>query len=234
MEARQQEPSVALQGYGGGRIDIVRQMLATISHGSYSREGIVYIQKDPPVDLLLGTDFQSYLGLLLVDASNLDEMVYLFTGQRCVNVGGEVQVCDPYPSTPSESKPTECCSESRVTVHLIQATRVPERHARLVRARVESPHRPEPALFGVYQGSSEEADLLVEEGVVEANSEGCIALVVQNWSSSPILLEEGQVLGDLRETQLMSVGDFSETELMSVGAIARTDADEAQSPRAES
>lgn len=162
------------------------------------------------MDLLLGTDFQPYLGLLLVDASNVDKMVNLFTGQQSgVSDDGNGECLAPTPVC--TQVPTEHSQERIVTVKLLQATRVPARHARLVRARVDGPSSPVPALVSLSKSVLRDGDLLIEEGVVEANKDGLITLVVHNRSPNAVLLEEGYKLGDLQATGLVSVGAIRES-----------------------
>ena len=48
----------------GDELKIVRQLTATISKEGYTCAATVLVQKDAPLDLLLGTDLQTQLGFL--------------------------------------------------------------------------------------------------------------------------------------------------------------------------
>ena len=56
-------PSITLHNYGGDELRIFRQVSAHISRASYSGEGVILVQKDAPLDLLLGMNFQPLLGV---------------------------------------------------------------------------------------------------------------------------------------------------------------------------
>ena len=49
-------PSVALQNYGGHRVDIIAQIEVTLSQGRRKLNSTVFVQQNAPNDLLLGTD----------------------------------------------------------------------------------------------------------------------------------------------------------------------------------
>jgi hypothetical protein len=64
--------------YGGGRLDIVGQLSATVQRGTYRETAVVLVQNRAPVDLLLGTDLQPYLGFKLLQKSAEGPAVELF------------------------------------------------------------------------------------------------------------------------------------------------------------
>ena len=57
-----QQPTTTLENYGGGKLNIVRQMPAKLSKGDEQLQTAIYIQDGAPVDLLLGTDVLPSLG----------------------------------------------------------------------------------------------------------------------------------------------------------------------------
>lgn len=104
-------------------------------------------------------------------------------------------------------------AQSAVTVKLIHATKVPGRHARLVRGSVAGHHPKTLALFEPSQELlSPEGTPLIEEGIVQANEDGCVMLVVQNQSPDPLQLKDGQVLGALRATELAALREITSEE----------------------
>ena len=56
-----------LKGHGGESIPIVKQGKVKLTRGPYTVEACLRIQRNPPAELLLGTDLQSWLGFHLVD-----------------------------------------------------------------------------------------------------------------------------------------------------------------------
>ena len=65
VQSRMQQPTVMLQNYSGGTLNVVRQMMVQLSKGNKHPQALVYIQEGVPVDLLLGTDVLPLLGFSL-------------------------------------------------------------------------------------------------------------------------------------------------------------------------
>ena len=57
-----------LQSYGGGQLDLIRQIRLTLSLGRYKVHAILQVQKDAPVGLLLGTDLLPHLGFAFLES----------------------------------------------------------------------------------------------------------------------------------------------------------------------
>ena len=68
-EMRQKlEPStLSLQNYGGGRLELIRQISVTLTKNGHTTCTRVQVQKDAPVELLLGTDTLPQLGFALLE-----------------------------------------------------------------------------------------------------------------------------------------------------------------------
>ena len=56
MELRLKPSTLDLQSYGGGRLNLVRQLTVTLSTPGHTVEAVIQVQSGAPVDLLLGTD----------------------------------------------------------------------------------------------------------------------------------------------------------------------------------
>ena len=65
--ARLQTPTLTLQSYGGGEINVVLQLQAVVSKGTRAVDALVQVQKGAPIDLLLGTDLLGQLGFEFLD-----------------------------------------------------------------------------------------------------------------------------------------------------------------------
>ena len=66
VRGRLQHSSVKLKSYGGGKLDIVGQIEVKLERGSNQTKAVVQIQKEAPVQLLIGTDLLSSLGVLFL------------------------------------------------------------------------------------------------------------------------------------------------------------------------
>ena len=70
VKKRLEPTAFRLKSYSGDTLPIVKQACLQLSRGSYSISAWVQIQKDAPVELLLGTDLQPALGFCLVDEAS--------------------------------------------------------------------------------------------------------------------------------------------------------------------
>lgn len=143
VKSRLLPPTLILQNYGGGEIEIVRQLRATVAKGPRVVEALLQVQNGAPVDLLIGTDLQSQLGFAFLEPDIETEngtTTDLLSGEPWKG-HGEPESCDLVTSSePLSSKPNLGSDHTSMpTVHLIQATRLPARHGKHVRALVEGP-----------------------------------------------------------------------------------------------
>lgn len=120
---------MTLQSYGGGEINTVRQMCATISRGTHSVEGLIQFQSGAPIDLLLGTDLLSRLGFLFLEPGqeNHEDAIDLLRRDSW-SIRRENPAPDPLPDPQpiaNRKKEPESKSKTVPTVQLIQAIRLP-------------------------------------------------------------------------------------------------------------
>ena len=66
VRGRLQYSSVKLKSYGGGKLNIIGQIEVKLERGSNQTKAVVQIQKEAPVQLLIGTDLLSSLGVLFL------------------------------------------------------------------------------------------------------------------------------------------------------------------------
>ena len=106
------------------------------------------VQKDAPLDLLLGTDLQTQLGFFFLQKKSGTTVDLLQKRKRALteaNHGLEEESVSPYCSQDyktEEDNPLDVIDtdvEESPVVHLIQAARLPSRHMKLVSARVLDP-----------------------------------------------------------------------------------------------
>ena len=62
--------SLTLHNYGGDELKVVRQLTAIISRECHTCTATVLVQKDAPLNLLLGIDLQTQLGFLFLQKTN--------------------------------------------------------------------------------------------------------------------------------------------------------------------
>ena len=68
VEEKLKTPSLSVSNYGGGEVNIISQMLATLTHGEKACEVVVLVQTGASLELLLGTDVLAQLGFYLLEA----------------------------------------------------------------------------------------------------------------------------------------------------------------------
>ena len=59
-------PTIKLNSYGGGELNVIKQLTAVLSRGNRQCRATVLVQKDAPLDFLLGTDLQAKLGFFVL------------------------------------------------------------------------------------------------------------------------------------------------------------------------
>ena len=148
------DPEVTLKNYGGHRLDIMAQVLVSLTQGEHQIEAMVLVQKGAPNNLLLGSDVQPQLGFSLAMEKSSTEAVDLLTSktqtketselllpslgnQETELVSLEAVKAQPEPLI-TKTEADECVSPSGV-VCLLQATRIPSGY-KMVRAKVKMKH----------------------------------------------------------------------------------------------
>lgn len=67
MKHRMEPCKVGLQNYGGGKLNLIRQIWIVLSRNGHEVCAVVQVQKDIPVGLLIRTDTLPQLGFALVE-----------------------------------------------------------------------------------------------------------------------------------------------------------------------
>ena len=195
VEQRLEPPGPRLKSYGGEKLNTVCQIKVAISRGEHSAECVVQVQKGAPVDLLLGTDVHSRLGILVLACDSDNSATDLLSNQCWSKKTEPDNVVDE--PTITNVEPQEG------TVKLITATRLPARQARLVRARVEGADDVSVTLL---QPASQlrEWGLVIEEATLAPDAEHIVSIPIQNFSCEPLFLKPGEVLGQVQPVTLLS------------------------------
>ena len=193
VEQRLEPPGPRLKSYGGEKLNTVCQIKVSLSRGEHSAECVAQVQSGAPVDLLLGTDVHSRLGILVLVCDSSENTTDLFSNQ-CWSEKTDSTLVEP---TLGNIEPQEG------TVKLITATRLPARQARLVRARVEGADDVSVTLL---QPASwlRERGLIIEEAALAPDDEHCVSIPIQNFSHEPLSLEPGELLGQIEPVTLLT------------------------------
>ena len=69
VQKRLQKPSIPLRNYGGGELNLVRELEVEIERAGYSIKSVIQIHVGASVELLLGTDVLPHLGFLVLARS---------------------------------------------------------------------------------------------------------------------------------------------------------------------
>ena len=241
---RLQPTSVSLRSYGGEELSIVRQVRCLISCGEYSVESVLQVQKGAPVNLLLGTDLLPQLGFSLIQkkGSCVVDVLDVTAHKQTENINN-LESHTPQPGPESHATASQCSesdhrfrsttksSENSKTpsaiVKLIQATRLPPRHSKLVRAGIERAEiETRVCLFEPTISSLSCKGLSIADAVVERCDDGEMVLVVTNQGAEAAHLEVGEVLGELQPVLLLD--NFTEP----TNNMIRENEEEENSPEA--
>ena len=139
---------LTLQNYGGGDLDIIRQMTANISRENYACNATVLVQKDAPLDLLLGTDLHASLDFLLLETGSNRRVLDLLQNKEweVSELSTAEQLKDCHKETTPESAISKETFQPAV-VRLITAVRLPATHGKLVCAHASNFPEDSVALF---------------------------------------------------------------------------------------
>ena len=96
-----------------------------------------------------------------------------------------------------------------IMVKLLTATRLPGRHARVVKAHVKESLEAQDLAFEQYKFHSEDK-LVMTEALIKQNKKGCVKLWAENHENYPVFLEEGTPLGQVQPVQVISNEDIPE------------------------
>ena len=175
------------------------------------------VQKDAPLDLLLGTDLQTQLGFLFLQKKTNGTAVDLRTSkEERVDHGPQEEPVSPSCSKDYKTEgdnPLDAIDidvEESPVVCLIQAVRLPSRHVKLVRARVLDSQARGARVFESEKEALKEKGLVLEDAVVEPDENWYVTLAIHNCSLHTVRLEGDHILGCLQEATILPTPSFAE------------------------
>ena len=195
------------------------QSTCHLSKVKFSIEMVLQIQKGAPVELLLGTDVLPQLGFSLTqcgaDRSNPTDLLHTqpHTTPNDANTNQQ-ETRGPAEGGAIPSLQTADTAPPAV-VKLMQATRLPARHSKMVRIKIEGACADGTCLFEPELQSLGERGLSMVDAVVGVGDGDGLTMVVTNQGTSPVRLEVGEVLGELQPASVVLEGglaDGKETE----------------------
>ena len=90
------------------------------------------------------------------------------------------------------------------TVRLITTTRVPARHTKIVKARLDGVGLQSTALLDP-GGDLGQRGLLIEEALLQPDGEHCVCIPIQNLSCGAVELTSGVTLGQVHSVTVMEI-----------------------------
>ena len=201
VEERLEPSSVTLHNYGGQKLGIIRQIRVRVARPGCSVEAVVQVQNGAPTNLLIGTDLLPQLGFIFLQTEpNGEDLDLLQVKENCAPEDKVTQRSDPMPPHPNTDKDEQSNPELSIlpgVVCLIQATRLPARHMKMVRAKVSGYTHKTPVLFEPEVELLRVRGLSMADAMTEPGVDNCVTLILQNESHEPIYLDKDQVLGKL-------------------------------------
>ena len=150
-------PQVSLRNYGGECLDLLAQLPVCISQKGYRAKVNVLVQKGAPNNLLLGTDVHQALGFCLVKKETESLGLDLTTGKRMKFTAYTVTTPTQADNTTKKPRiehkqPGEGATKKKReivdgVVRLLNATRIPPGHEKIVQAKLASPQKSDVSLF---------------------------------------------------------------------------------------
>ena len=203
-----QPPSLALRAYCGSALNIGAQIEVNIATDNSAIEAVVLVQDGAIVDVLLGTDLMGQVGVRVLDAqgksllntksteSNPDTSDIRKHQETVRNKKHQPTTSQLIGGRRYKSQRQRCSTKnsSQVTVHLIQAYKLPARAGKLLKARVNFPKSANPCLFEP-KASLQNRALDIADAVLQPDEKHCILLPVTNSSGFPVRLRRGETIG---------------------------------------
>ena len=175
---------------------------------------LLQVQKEAPVDLLVGTDVLHQLGFVLTQPDRGD----LFGRGPEASATGQMTNSQPEEWQTTVNAAAHHTTDpnlpiDRVIVKLIQAARLPAGHSKLIRAGIgNSGVEGDTCLFEPSLETLHTRGLSMADAVVGIGDGGGMTELVLNRGPGPILLEEGDVLGEIQPATLLDTGDMTAEE----------------------
>ena len=150
------------------------------------------MQAAAPTPLLIGTDLLPCLGFQLLQR-NCGKPRDLLQEKDINNTDAQAE---------ERGKDShQVLDEKEATVHLLQPTRLPPRHAKLVKVQVQGGDEWPMSLFVPGESMGPDKQLQVQESMVEPDGDQHFIVLMENHTTEPKVLHQGEILGILQEVK---------------------------------
>ena len=237
-ESRLESTSLILKNYSGDNLKIVRIIM---SRPGYSISAMVQVQSGAPAKLLVGADLLSQLGYFFVQASEDDhDLDMLASGSESILECQSIQQqnesnkerCDDIHTiesnvedniiqnklaskkdTISEKGSTTCATG---IVCLVQATRIPARHKKIVRVKMSDNNYCHEGILTMFEldGVMKTQQLMAPSALVCLDHLKEFTLVLENHGCEPIYLQTSQTVGHIENVLVCLPEEVQETHYL--------------------
>ena len=209
MKSRVEKSTINLCNFGGGRLDVIGQMIVSITRGNYQTKAVILVQDKTPLNLLVGTDLLATLGFVLIEKqagrsarelagptrwSTID-VETAPTNQE--NLTSQQQLHVHVPANEQDRPP-----EPTAVVRLLNAVKIPARHQKIVKAQINKQYVATRGLFEPIPEFASEMGLTIAEAFVEPDGEHCINLILENMDLKATEVEPGKILGTVASAEM--------------------------------
>ena len=144
VKQRLQSADISLHHYGGDQLRLIWQTTTEIERKGNTHQVTILVQKNAPLDFLLGTDLMETLGFQLVESAAPSTSVTILQDGINTESGranGNSQLTNELPFCLQTSAGSATSESTPLTVRVLAAVKVPARHGRTVRVKAEIPER---------------------------------------------------------------------------------------------
>ena len=172
-----------------------------VSRGDHTCRATVLVQKNAPLDLLVGTDLLCSLGFRFLQIGEGDRAMDLLQEAEWNVIpntsGGKSNHSDPpVPGDEPYSK------EKTVEVQHLTAIRLRARHGRPIHAKVD-----DVMVEWTIANNLGEEGVVIEDAAVKLGADSCVTLVIHSHTLEMVHLPAGNVIGWLQSAELLPVPD---------------------------
>ena len=184
-------------------------------------EAMVQVQ-DVPVDLLLGTDLQPLLGFSLNVSVLGENSCDLLRGSEREETSADIPSSKEEETHENKTPPTRPTLRRDappfipenttpptpppgLTVKLLQASRIPARHQKVIKVEIDEGEGDSLFMFAPNQVELQQHGLVMVmvDSIMDVEGGRCVKLLVENHSYEPRHLKEGMELGEAQPVQLL-------------------------------
>ena len=186
MQKQLEPPTMLLKSYCGSKLNLVAQVKLQIATVSGQKiEAVVQVQEDAPVDLLLGTDLQTLLGFSLNVSVPGENSCDLLRGSEHEETPADIIPSSEEEETHENKTPPTRSTLRRdalpfvpenttpptpppgLTVKLLQASRIPARHQKVIKVEIDEGEGDSLFMFAPNQVELQQHGLVMVDSIMD-------------------------------------------------------------------